>query len=750
MVEEKPCTEADGAHTGGVTMLAKAKHSVSAYQRETVPFLGLNRSDDTREGEFSAQKNMSDRRYPFLAPRLPRSAEQRISAPDALFYWDGHEIVAAGGLLYLDGESVFTVTAGRKQFAVVNTKLVVWPDGVCVDLNSSEAKTLRAEAINKGSATITTSSLSLAPESVYASSSARYGWSIGNQRIYAWTYSDVSWDSDTGWTLDGGAYTAVNKTDCIGRYYIPVVNKSDQTNSYPANAPVVSFGSQTADKTPGNDIGFYCKFTKYRQDYDSVNGGRGVVSWDVYWAQQANNALDQVFSIGDVVTVSGSLYGYYDVDGAKITDIDSESNTLLFADGTFRGGTAITQLSADVSKDDEKHSVRYSKGGSYVYYIAKTQLSQNTTVAEYISAKKGQYALLDTEKKRLFILDHEFAVVKQYTVEISNKDGSPSSTRLADLTLLSPIYENIKVERRIPTMDFICERENRLWGVSNADKTIYASSLGDPTNFYDYSGDGGSFAVAVGSDGDFTGICDYGNALLCWKERTLHKVLGDYPSNYQTAVYRFSGVRSGAHKSLVNVNETLFFLGVDGVYAYTGNKPSLISRTLGTDVLKDGVGGTDGRAYYLSVKNGENWELLSYDTHTGLWTRSDETQVVDFCRVGDDVKFLAGDSVYTIGGGDEQVEWEAVFAPMYETLEGGKQYNRLIFRVEVPKGGYMAADVRFEDGRWMQVGIVKGKSGPVHMPVPLRRCDKFQIRLRGKGDCAVLDMVREFRLRGDG
>ncbi|MBO5918367.1 MAG: hypothetical protein J6Q14_06335, partial [Oscillospiraceae bacterium] len=172
------------------------------------------------------------------------------------------------------------------------------------------------------------------------------------------------------------------------------------------------------------------------------------------------------------------------------------------------------------------------------------------------------------------------------------------------------------------------------------------------------------------SEGDFTGICSYGNAVLCWKERTLHKVLGDYPSNYQSATYRFSGVGAGSHKSLVNVNETLFFLGVDGVFAYTGNKPSLISRVLGTDVLKDGVGGTDGRAYYLSARNGDGWELLSYDTHTGLWTRSDEMQVVDFCRIDDKLKFLSGNTVYTVGEGTEQVEWEAVFVPMYETLQG--------------------------------------------------------------------------------
>ncbi|MBO5918368.1 MAG: hypothetical protein J6Q14_06340 [Oscillospiraceae bacterium] len=70
--------------------------------------------------------------------------------------------------------------------------------------------------------------------------------------------------------------------------------------------------------------------------------------------------------------------------------------------------------------------------------------------------------------------------------------------------------------------------------------------------------------------------------------------------------------------------------------------------------------------------------------------------------------------------------------------------------MEVPKDGWLAVDVRFDGGRWEQVGIVKGKTGPVHMPVPLRRCDKFEVRLRGKGDCAVLEMAREFRLRGDG
>lgn len=633
-----------------MNMLVKARHNVPAYQRETVPFLGLNRSDDTKEGEFSYQKNLSDRRYPFLSPRLPRSGNKPENSPDALFFWDGHEIVVSGGVLYLDGKSTINVVIGPKQFAVVNTKLIVWPDGIFVDLTNAVAKSLRAEAVNKGNAIFDTASLTLEPQSIYSSGSMKYKWSGEAPEIYVWSYSDVSWDETNGWSLKGEAYTNIRAKACIGRYYIPTVSYNSASNSYTAIAPKCSYDSKTADQTVGNDIGFYCRFTGHGDGYSTQYSGETTLLWNVYWAQQANGALDQLFEVGDTVTITGTDKTYCK-ENIVIKSIDAQKNKITFEKDTFS------------------------------------------------AAKTTQ--------------DH------------------------------------VTITRRVPDLDYICERENRLWGVSNKDNTIYVSALGDPTNFYDYSGDSGSFAVAVGSEGDFTGICDYGNAVLCWKERTLHKVLGDYPSNYQTATYRFSGVRAGAHKSLANVNETLFFLGVDGVYAYTGNKPSLISRALGSAVLKDGVGGTDGRAYYLSVRNGEAWELLAYDTHTGLWSRSDEVQVVDFCRVGDDVKFLSDDTVYTIGGGEESVEWEAVFVPMYETLEGGKQYNRLIFRVEVPRDGYLAADVRFDGGRWMQVGIVKGKSGPVQLPVPLRRCDKFEIRLRGKGDCAVLDMVREFRLRGD-
>src|SRR5699024_8677059 len=92
----------------------------------------------------------------------------------------------------------------------------------------------------------------------------------------------------------------------------------------------------------------------------------------------------------------------------------------------------------------------------------------------------------------------------------------------------------VKITRELPELDYICEKDNRLWGVSSAERTIYASALGDPSNFFTFDGlDTDSYAAAVGSEGNFTGLCKYGNTVLAWKERTLHKILGSNPSDFQ-------------------------------------------------------------------------------------------------------------------------------------------------------------------------------------------------------------------------
>lgn len=307
----------------------------------------------------------------------------------------------------------------------------------------------------------------------------------------------------------------------------------------------------------------------------------------------------------------------------------------------------------------------------------------------------------------------------------------------------------VKVERVVPDLDFICESQNRLWGVSNEKQTIYASSLGDPTNFNVFEGlSTDSYALAVGSEGNFTGCIKLSSSVLFWKETKLHKVLGSYPAEYSMYTYEIEGLQAGCHKSMQIINETLLYMGLHGVYAFSGGTPTLMSANFGDHTFTNAVAGNDGDSYYLAVKEGNKNHLFVYETRSGIWVHEDNIHCTDFARIGKDLYMLQdnGDVLLTVGTEDEAgMEWLAQFTPLYETIQGRKVHSKLQLRVEVPAGSYMIASVRCDGGPWREAARVVGKTNDaVPLRIIMERCDKFEFKLAGKGPCAILSILREF------
>ena len=305
----------------------------------------------------------------------------------------------------------------------------------------------------------------------------------------------------------------------------------------------------------------------------------------------------------------------------------------------------------------------------------------------------------------------------------------------------------VAISRRVPDLDFICEKDNRLYGVSNKDKTIYVSALGDPTNMFAYEGvSTDSFAVAVGGEGDFTACCKYGDSVLFFKEDKLYKLTGSYPAEFALYSYDVSGIDKGSEKSCAVINEVLYYLGRDGVYAYTGGVPTLISSCFGEQKFEGGVAGTDGRYYYLSVKDEKRKPyLFTYDTRTQLWVIEEKLECKDFAKLKAGLHYLSNGEIYQVGAGNAPVEWLARWAPIYETIDGKKSYSRIVMRVSIPMESYMQIRLRFDGGYWLNAGTVVGKGDSViPVRIPINRCDKFELELSGKGECTILDIMREY------
>lgn len=315
----------------------------------------------------------------------------------------------------------------------------------------------------------------------------------------------------------------------------------------------------------------------------------------------------------------------------------------------------------------------------------------------------------------------------------------------------------LKLERTMPVMDFVIESNNRLWGchygvAANGQvvNEIYCSKLGDFKNWSCYMGiSTDSWTASCGTDGQFTGAITHMGYPLFFKENCVHKVYGNYPSNFQIQTTACNGVQGGCDKSLAIVNTTLFYKGRSGVCAYDGSLPVEMSYALGNEVYSEAVGGAHGNKYYISMKDaaGEH-NLFVFDTAKSMWHREDDLKVDCFCSCDGELYAISCGKIITMLGSGTQdalpVEW------MVETGEIGisspdmKYLSRLTVRMSMDIGTEVRIYAQYDfNQEWEQVCVLTGNSlRSFSLPIRPKRCDHMKLRIEGVGAAKIYSFTK--------
>lgn len=311
----------------------------------------------------------------------------------------------------------------------------------------------------------------------------------------------------------------------------------------------------------------------------------------------------------------------------------------------------------------------------------------------------------------------------------------------------------IILKREIPDLDFICESNYRLWGTKG--NTIYGSKYSDPFNFQVFDGlSGDSYYIDVATEGAFTGCIPYSGHICFFKENTLHKLYGSKPSNFQIVTSQVYGVQAGSERSMCVINETLFYKGVGGVYAYTGGVPEPVSENFGTRRFSDACAATDGSRYYISMRGEDGWHLLTYDVLQGLWLREDGMECVDMTQHEGTVYLLAADGkLYRVDPEADRgdIPWSVTFCPFSETVNERKGYSKFHMRLELSAGAWVKVEMRRDyEQTWETIHTTHNeRARTVSIPVLPARCDSVEIRISGKGECLLRTFIREFHMGSD-
>lgn len=318
----------------------------------------------------------------------------------------------------------------------------------------------------------------------------------------------------------------------------------------------------------------------------------------------------------------------------------------------------------------------------------------------------------------------------------------------------------VKVERTVPDMDFVTECGNRIWGCKygvvdgKPVNEIYACKLGDFKNWRCYQGlSTDSYAASRGSDGVFTGAITLQGHPLFFKEECIEKVYPSSTGAHQIVTTEARGVQRGCHRSLVIVEETVYYKSRTDVCAYSGSLPVSVSEALGEMRYKDARAGAEGNLYYISMQDEQGaWHLMAYDTAKRMWHREDNTRAMMFTTCDGRLWWIDEDKKQLVCRVSDGLEEEKDFAWQAESgiigfqQVGNKYVSRFTVRAELDKGANIYMEMQVDDGLWQRM-ITYARPGlrSFNIPVLPRRCDHLKLRFGGKGGCKIYSVSKYLR-----
>jgi hypothetical protein len=318
----------------------------------------------------------------------------------------------------------------------------------------------------------------------------------------------------------------------------------------------------------------------------------------------------------------------------------------------------------------------------------------------------------------------------------------------------------VTVARKVPEMDFVTECGNRVWGCKygvvdgKPINEIYASKLGDFKNWNVFQGlSTDSYVASRGSDGVFTGAITHQGHPLFFKEDCIEKVYPSSTGAHQIVTTEARGVQKDCHRSLVTVEETVYYKSRVDVCAYSGSLPVSVSEKLGETRYGNARAGAEGSLYYISMEDEHGaWHLMVFDTATGMWHREDNTRAMMFTTCDGRLWWIDEDRSQlvcrTAEGLEEEskIEWMAESGIIGFEQVGHKYVSRFTVRAELEKGADIYMEMQVDDGVWKRM-ITYARPGlrSFNIPVLPGRCDHLKLRFGGHGACRVYSVSKHLR-----
>lgn len=518
--------------------------------------------------------------------------------------------------------------------------------------------------------------------------------------------------------------------------------------------PKYTGSSTTSDTIDPNDPGQYCRMSFRFDDGTLIENQCAYKSYEALREAFENNASSLKEGGVNIIwcDIAGSNYKLaYRIDqtGSAIVAVDK-----VTARFSMPENAALELLPGDYIKIS---NARFVNGGVPITEVEEIMNKYYSVVSfgteEYITGKGTANEIPIREK----YFDVEMSLSCGVHISIGGNGGKgrfmnetvTKKNSVFLITRLNPNDEQATISLDVPGLDCICEAQNRIWGASNKEHSIYCCALGEVNNWYRYEGiSSDSWAATVGSEGEFTGCASLNGAPVFFKENEMIVVTGSRPASYSITSYDCPGVVKGAGTKTCVHRGSLFYISRDGVYSYTGSGPVCISPSL-CDEISNWSGASifchRNRLYVMLDKAAYVYDLDKNIWHkeSGLVPKSiaatNEGLVYLCLNTDDDGNYTNDVIVYDDTGMnriaqeyEEDLYWYIETKTLGNDVPAKKYLAQIDIALELR--GSCSILVKYDSGEWIRIREFNDNARKTEkLCFYPRRSDHFKLRLEGVG-----------------
>lgn len=699
-------------------------------------FSGINDNVYIPEGYFKDMKNMTSDYYPALGQRKIREQYKLSGNFNGAITVNGTLYTVVGTKMYKNGTAIngLTVANSKKKLLGYGAYIVIMPDKIMY--NTKDGKVSNMEYKKK---------IDISTENVETSDAKKSRIYLSDEYGNPYVVMEMNASQIPTSKQDANekvkAFIDANKV--IYPDFVSTVNAVAGAKSS-IRAYVASWGGKYK-------LGFCPITSEHKIAIEYYNDSTGMwTSPNLYLtyyiqmktADEAKKIADSIKE-GDFVKIEVS-----NLAGTVLKKGDTSNNTYDF----YQKFATPIKVEKVLRKNNDVGFVFSNTGIDFLEYVMKEK--------DYSIAYYSDSATSDADEGVKLQTCLNYAT---FLYSMPN-DGKAKGFKVATL------------KREMPNMDYLTVADNRIWGCSNSAHEIYACKQGDPTNWYSYAGiSTDSYAVTIGSDGEFTGCCTYKGTPYFFKEDLIIIMYGSKPSNYQVSEIFSQGIEKGSSESIIYLNGAMYYKARKGMVRFDGSNVTTISEELGRKRFKNAVASASDSKYFVSMLENDKPRLFVYDSDKGMWHIEDDFRPDFFFKFGATVCGVrrTDSMVYRIDGLEDitkklpsatkkmeieenvavgnliiynrGLEWYAETGPIEKGSVNAKYIQRLGIRYELQERAFLTVKVQYDnDSEWQEVFTHEGRKGEGAVSVPFRpcRCEKFRLRFEGKGKCLIHNIQR--------